>query len=130
MLRKGAGNLLLYLATRSVQLGLIASPRTSPWEFDSFVGQLRQQSVKVRVAISPEAVEAQGMEAGVAKALSELGVHGVGSEVLVVGSSDPILRAATAAKMFTARYHPPNTRKEGAIQTFIVRDIDEVGWRR
>lgn len=129
MLRKGAGNLLLYLAGRSVHLGVIASPRTSPAEFKSFVDQLRQQSIKVRVAISPEVVEAEGVDAGVAKVFSELGLHGVGSEVLVVGSSDPILRAATAIKMFTARYHPPNTRREGVIQTFIVREIEEASQR-
>lgn len=126
MLKQGAGDLLLYLAARSVRLGLIASPRTSQGEFERFVAQLRQQSVLVRAAIAPAAMEMDGVEPSVARAGGELGVH-VGSEVLVVGSSDPILRAATVAQMFTARYHPPNTRREGVIQTFVVRDIDEVG---
>lgn len=134
MLRQGAGDLLLYLAARSVRVGVIAGPSTTPAEFESFVQQLRQQSVVVGAAISPAAMNVEGMEASLAKAGDELsGGGGAGSEVLVVGSSDPILRAATAAKMFTARYHPPNSRRQGVIQTFVVRDIDEVGagfrWR-
>lgn len=127
MLRQGAGDLLLYLAARSVRLGVIASPRTTPIEFESFVKQLRQQSIHVWAAISPAAMESEGVDVGVARAGGELGVGNVGSAVLVVASSDPILRAATAAEMFTARYHPPNSRREGVIQTFVVRDIDEVG---
>lgn len=127
MLRQGAGDLLLYLAARSVRVGVIAGPSTTPAEFESFVQQLRQQSVVVGAAISPAAMNVEGMEASLAKAGDELsGGGGAGSEVLVVGSSDPILRAATAAKMFTARYHPPNSRRQGVIQTFVVRDIDEV----
>ncbi|CAN0583520.1 unnamed protein product [Laminaria digitata] len=129
MLKQGAGDLLLYLAARSVRVGVIAGPSTTPAEFESFVRQLRQQAVVVRAAISP-AVE--GTEASIAKAGSELGGGGgggggAGSEVLVVGSSDLILRAASAANMFTARYHPPNSQRQGVIQTFVVRDIDEVG---
>lgn len=127
MLKQGAGDLLLYLAARSVRVGVMAGPRTTPAEFESFVRQLRQQSVNVRAAISPEAMDVEDMETSLSKAGGELGGAGAGSEVLVVGSSDPILRAATAAKMFTARYHPPNTRRQGVIQTFVVRDIDEVG---
>lgn len=130
MLKQGAGDLLLYLAARSVRVGVIAGPSTTPAEFESFVRQLRQQAVVVRAAISPAAMDVEGMEASIAKAGSELGGGGgggAGSEVLVVGSSDPILRAASAAKMFTARYHPPNSQRQGVIQTFVVRDIDEVG---
>ena len=52
-LKQGAGDLLLYLAARSVRVGVIAGPTTTPAEFESFVGQLRQQSVIVRTAISP-----------------------------------------------------------------------------
>ena len=127
MLKQGAGDLLLYLAARSVRVGVIAGPSTTPAEFESFVRQLRQQSVIVRAAISPAAMKVEGMEASIAKAGGELsGGGGEGSEVLVVGSNDPILRAATAAKMFTARYHPPNSQRQGVIQTFVVRDIDEV----
>lgn len=127
MLKQGAGDLLLYLAARSVRVGVIAGPRTTPSEFERFVQQLRQQAVVVGAAISPAAMSVEGMEASIAQAGDELGGAGAGSGVLVVGSSDPILRAATAAKMFTARYHPPNTQRQGVIQTFVVRDIDEVG---
>ncbi|CAM9940402.1 unnamed protein product, partial [Ectocarpus fasciculatus] len=131
MLRQGAGDLLTYLAARSVRLGVIAGPQTSPREFESFVRQLRQQSIRVMTAVSPEDLELDGVEAGVVRASRELGVGGEGggggADVLLVGSSNPLLSAATEANMFTARYYPPNSRREGVIQTFIVRDIDEVG---
>lgn len=131
MLRQGAGDLLTYLAARSVRLGVIAGPQTSPREFESFVRQLRQQSIRVTTAVSPEDLELDGVEAGVVRASRELGVGGEGgrggADVLLVGSSNPLLSAATEANMFTARYYPPNSRREGVIQTFIVRDIDEVG---
>lgn len=131
MLRPGAGDLLSYLASRSIRLGVIASPRTTPREFESFVQQLQQQSIKVWTAVSPQAIELDGGTAGVATIGSDFGRSGVsGSEVLVVGSSEPILRAATAAEMFTARYYPPNSRREGVIQTFTVREIDEVCYLR
>lgn len=132
MLRQGAGDLLTYIAARSVRLGVIAGPRTTPEEFESFVRQLRQQSIRVSAAVSPEAVESGGVAAGVARASRELGAGegpgggAGGAEVLVVGSSEPLLSAATAAGMFTARYHPLNSRREGVIQTFTVRSIDEV----
>lgn len=125
MLREGVGELLLYLATRSVRFGVIASPRTTPAEFNSFMEQLKTQSIDVRAAISPSAMLEDGVEAGVAKARVDLGAE-KSSAVLVVGASEPILRAATAFEMFTARYHPPNTMREGVIQTFTVRHIDEV----
>ncbi|CAM9336095.1 unnamed protein product, partial [Ectocarpus sp. 12 AP-2014] len=130
MLRQGAGDLLTYLAARSLRLGVIAGPQTSPREFESFVRQLRQQSIRVTTAVSPEDLELDGVEAGVVRASRELGM-GEGGEggvdVLLVGSSNPLLSAATEANMFTARYYPPNSRREGVIQTFVVRDIDEVG---
>lgn len=126
MLRQGAGDLLLYLEARSLVLGVIASPRTTPAEFESFVEQLRRQSMRVHAAVTPTAMELEGVDAVLTKAVGELNVGGQGSAVLVVGSSEPILRAATAAEMFTARYHPPNAVREGVIQTFTVRDIDEV----
>lgn len=126
MLRQGAGDLLLYLAARSVRLGVIASPRTTPAEFESFVEQLRRQSTRVQAAITPMAIKLDGLDAVLTKAMGELDVGGRGSAVLVVGSSEPILSAATAAEMFTARYHPPNGVREGVIQTFTVRDIDGV----
>lgn len=137
MLRQGAGDLLTYLAARSVRLGVIAGPQTTPGEFESFVKQLRQQSIRVAAAVSPEAMTLNGAAAGVDRAGRELGVArgggeggegtgGRGAEVLVVGSSEALLRAATAAEMFTARYRPPNSRPEGVIQNFTVRDIDEV----
>lgn len=129
MLRQGAGDLLTYIAARSIRVGVIAGPRTTPREFESFVRQLRQQSIRVTAAISPEVMELDGVEAGVVSAGKELGAGeggGVGADVLVVGSSEPLLSAATAAEMFTARYHPLNSRREGVIQTFTVRSIDEV----
>lgn len=126
MLKEGVGDLLLYLAGRSVRLGVIASPNTTPREFENFVEQLRVQSTAVRAAIPPATLSVEGVEVGVAQACTEFGVDR-NSDVLVVGSSDAILRAATAAEMFTARYHPPNSVREGVIQTFTVRDIDEVG---
>lgn len=134
MLRQGAGDLLTYLAARSVRLGVIAGPCTTPGEFESFVRQLRQQSIRVAAAVSPEAMRLDGVAAGVTRAGKELGAGegrgggsgGRGAEVLVVGSSEPLLSAATAAEMFTARYRPPNSRPEGVIQNFTVRDIDEV----
>lgn len=136
MLRQGAGDLLTYISARSVRLGVIAGPRTTPGEFESFVRQLRQQSIRVSAAVPPEAMELDGVAAGVARASRELGVGGgggdaaaAGAEVLVVGSSEPLLSAATAAGMFTARYHPLNSRREGVIQTFTVRSIDEVNGR-
>ncbi|CAM9828844.1 unnamed protein product, partial [Hapterophycus canaliculatus] len=88
MLRQGAGDLLTYLAARSVRLGVIAGPSTTPNEFESFVQQLRQQSIRVTAAISPEALEDEGVEAGVIRASRELVVGGAGggeSEVLLVG---------------------------------------------
>lgn len=130
MLRQGAGDLLTYIAARSVRLGVIAGPRTTPGEFESFVKQLRQQSIQVTAAVPPEVVESDGMEAGVERAGRELGAGEGGARaanVLVVGSSEPLLSAATAANMFTARFHPLNSRREGVIQTFTVRSIDEVG---
>ncbi|CAM9929577.1 unnamed protein product, partial [Ectocarpus sp. 12 AP-2014] len=130
MLRQGAGDLLTYLAARSLRLGVIAGPQTSPREFESFVRQLRQQFIRVTTAVSPEDLELDGVEAGVIRASRELGVgEGArgGADVLLVGSSNPLLSAATEANMFTARYYPPNSRREGVIQTFVVRDIDEVG---
>eukprot|EP00752_Nemacystus_decipiens_P005130 g4654.t2 len=128
-MEKGAGDLLTYIAARSVRLGVIAGPRTTPEEFDNFVKQLRQQSIRVTVAVPPEVVELDGMEAGVERAGRELGAGedgGRAANVLVVGSSEPLLSAATAAEMFTARFHPLNSRREGVIQTFTVRSIDEV----
>lgn len=129
MLRQGAGDLLTYLAARSLRLGVIAGPQTSPREFESFVRQLRQQSIRVTTAVSPEDLELDGVEAGVVRASRELGMGEGGrggADVLLVGSSNPLLSAATEANMFTARYYPPNSRREGVIQTFVVRDIDEV----
>ncbi len=133
MLRQGAGDLLTYITARSVRLGVIAGPRTTPGEFESFVRQLRQQAIRVSAAVPPEAMELDGVAAGVARASRELGAGvggggaaAAGAEVLVVGSSEPLLSAATAAGMFTARYHPLNSRREGVIQTFTVRSIDEV----
>ncbi|CAB1119944.1 unnamed protein product [Ectocarpus sp. CCAP 1310/34] len=129
MLRQGAGDLLTYLAARSLRLGVIAGPQTSPREFESFVRQLRQQSIRLKTTVSPEDLELDGVEAGVVRASRELGMGegGVGgADVLLVGSSNPLLSAATEANMFTARYYPPNSRREGVIQTFVVRDIDEV----
>eukprot|EP00903_Cladosiphon_okamuranus_P008699 g8335.t1 len=129
MLRQGAGDLLTYIAARSVRLGVIAGPRTTPREFENFVKQLRQQSIRVTAAVPPEVVELEGMEAGLERASRELRVGeggGAGGGVLVVGSSEPLLSAATAAEMFTARFHPVNSRREGVIQTFTVRSIDEV----
>lgn len=129
MLRQGAGDLLTYIAARSVRLGVIAGPRTTPRDFENFVNQLRQQSIRVTAAVPPEVVELEGMEAGVEKAGRELGVGeggGSGGGVLVVGSSEPLLSAATAVEMFTVRFHPLNSRREGVIQTFTVRSIDEV----
>ncbi|CAN0247987.1 unnamed protein product, partial [Scytosiphon promiscuus] len=72
MLRQGAGDLLTYLAARSVRLGVIAGPSTTQNEFESFVQQLRQQSIRVTAAISPEALGDGGVEAGVARASREL----------------------------------------------------------
>ncbi|CAN0598311.1 unnamed protein product, partial [Laminaria digitata] len=69
-------DLLLYLAARSVRVGVIAGPSTTPAEFESFVRQLRQQAVVVRAAISPAAMDVEGMEASIAKAGSELGGGG------------------------------------------------------
>lgn len=129
MLRQGAGDLLTYIAARSIRLGVIAGPRTTPREFESFVRQLRQQSIRVTAAIPPEVMELDGVEAGVVRAGIELGAgegSGRAAEVLVVGSSEPLLSAATAVEMFTARFHPLNSRREGVIQTFTVRSIDEV----
>lgn len=126
MLRPGAGDLLLYLAARCVRLGVIASPQTTPQEFESFVKQLREQAIEVQAAIPPAMLELEGVEASVARACSDFGASGVGHEVMVVGSNDPILLAANAAKMFTTRYHPPNSRREGVIQTYVIRNIDEV----
>lgn len=129
MLRQGAGDLLTYIAARSVRLGVIAGPQTTPREFENFVKQLRQQSIRVTVAVPPEVMELDGVEAGVERAARELGAGGGGgrgANVLVVGSSEPLLSAATSAEMFTARFHPLNSRREGVIQTFTVRSIDEV----
>lgn len=129
MLRQGAGDLLTYIAARSVRLGVIAGPRTTPREFENFVKQLRQQSIQVTAAVPPEVVELDGMGAGVERAGRELGAGEAGGQaanILVVGSSEPLLSAATAAEMFTARFHPLNSRREGVIQTFTVRSIDEV----
>lgn len=82
--------------------------------------------MRVQAAITPTAIKLEGVDAVLMKAMGELDVGGRGSAVLVVGSSEPILNAATAAEMFTARYHPPNGVREGVIQTFTVRGIDEV----
>lgn len=131
LLREGVGDLLLYLAARSVRLGVIASPETTPVEFDNFVEQLQIQSTDVRSAISPEVFSAEGgdgLRAGLAKAGRDLGVEGNSPAVLVVGFSEAILRAATTAEMFTARYHPPNSVREGVVQNFTVRQVDEVGF--
>lgn len=125
MLREGVGELLLYLASRSVRLGVIASPRTTNTEFNNFMEQLRAQSISVRAAISPDAVSDIGVEAGVARACADLDV-GRNSAIMVVGSSDAILRAAYDAEMFTTRFYPPNSVREGVIQSFVVRDVDEV----
>lgn len=127
LLREGVGDLLLYLASRSIRLGVIASPETTPKEFENFVEQLRIQSTNVRAAISPDvfADDGAGLKAGVAQACAAFGVDN-GSAVMVVGFSDSIIQAATAAEMFTARYHPPNSVREGVVQTFTVEHIDEV----
>lgn len=132
LLREGVGELLLYLAARSVRLGVIASPETTPAEFDNFVEQLQIQSTNVQAAISPEVFSAEGgsgLRAGLARAGRDLGVEGNSSAVLVVGFSEVILRAATATEMFTARYHPPNSVREGVVQNFTVQEVDEVGFR-
>lgn len=76
------------------------------------------------------AIQLENVDVVLTKAIGDLDVGGRGSAVLVVGSSEPILRAATAAEMFTARYHPPNGVREGVIQTFTVRDIDEASVKK
>lgn len=127
MLREGVGEILLYLATRSVHIGVIASPQTTPIEFDNFIEQLRIQSTRIRATISPLTVSEEGMETGLAKAYADLDVKRT-SAVLVVGSTEAILCAANAAEMFTARYNSPNSMREGVIQSFTVRHINEVRW--
>ena len=54
------------------------------------------------------------------------GQAGSSAREKVVGSSEPLLSAATAAEIFTARFHPLNSRRKGVIQTFKLRSIDEV----
>ncbi|CAM9356655.1 unnamed protein product, partial [Choristocarpus tenellus] len=124
MLREGAGELLLYLAARSMRLGVIAGPNTTQEEFSRFVVQLREQDVGLKTVITPEEVEAKGLESCLHIASQSLGAKGGG--VMVVSSDDPILGAASVVGMHTARYHQLNTRRGSVIATSVVRDIDEV----
>ncbi|CAM9791279.1 unnamed protein product [Discosporangium mesarthrocarpum] len=124
LLKEGAGELLLFLAARSMCMGIIAGPGTAPEEFESFVSQLEEQGSAARVAVGPEELEEQGLDACLRAAALKLGVEGSG--LMVVSSDDPTLGAGSSAGMYTVRVHKPNTRRGSATANFVIRGVDEV----